>query len=432
MFGLAGVRKWVYPQSVKGRFQRLHRWTGLGLQAILFLTPWIHWGGHPLVRLDLPARRLYLAGGLYTPADTAFLVILGLGSAFALFFFTSLFGRLWCGYACPQTVFLEEWVRPIDRWIEGDRGQRMALDKGKWTAKKVGKKALKWTLFALVAGAVSMTLVSYFAGARELWTGGGGSVEYGFAAVIGTILFFDFAWFREQLCNYVCPYARFQGALTDDKSMVIAYDTARGEPRKGEGACIDCNKCVAVCPQGIDIRNGYQLDCVNCARCVDACEGVMDKLHQPSLVRYTTQSGNWTLLRGRTLAYGGLLAALATGMVVLSAQRHELDGMVSRAPGSLFYVDADGWVRNSFNLRLTSRETATDTFHVSVDGLPEGAQVMVPPVTLEPGQQVTVPLIVRVPPDTTSGRTLPIKVNVTSRDDLLQMDATFKTDAEGS
>lgn len=431
MFGLAGIRQWVYPQSVKGRFQRLHRWSGLALQLILFVTPWLTVDERPLLRIDLPARRLYLLGGVFTPSDTAFLAVLGLASGFALFFFTSLFGRLWCGYACPQTVFLEEWVRPIEKFFEGDRGQRMALDKAPWTAKKAARKAGKWASFALLATFVGLTVVSYFAGARDLWTGAGGPVAYAFVAVLSAGIFTDFAWFREQFCNYLCPYARFQGALSDDKSLVIAYDTGRGEPRKGTGACIDCKKCVTVCPQGIDIRNGYQLECVNCARCVDACEGVMDKLHQPSLVAYTTQSGRWSFLRGRTAVYGGLLALLTVVGILLAVDRHDLDGMVSRAPGSLFVVDPDGWTRNTFLVRLSSKEMKPETYQITVHGLPAQAQVIVPPVELAAGASTTVPLIVRIPPDNTA-RTLPLEVLVSSHDDTLFLDATFKTDADAS
>ncbi len=432
MDGLTGVRKWVYPQSVKGRFQGLHRWSGLALQLILFVTPWLLVDGRPLLRIDLPARRLYLLGGVFTPSDTAFVAVLGLGSAFALFFFTSLFGRLWCGYACPQTVFLEEWIRPIEKFFEGDRGRRMASDKAGWTPQKLLRKAGKLTAFALVAVVTAMTLISYFAGARALWTGAGGVASYTLVGVFAAVMFADFAWFREQFCNYLCPYARFQSALSDNESLVIAYDTARGEPRKGTGACIDCKKCVAVCPQGIDIRDGYQLECINCARCVDACEGVMGKLDQPSLVAYTTQSGKWEFLRGRTAVYGGLMAALAVAGIVLAVDRHDLDGMVSRAPGSLFVVDADGWTRNTFLVRLSSKEMKPETYEVSVHGLPDGAQVIVNPVELLPGQSVTFPLIIRIPPENSSARTLPLEVEVASHDDSLLLDATFKTDADES
>ena len=432
MDGLTGPRQWIYPQSVKGRFQFLHRWTGLVLQLILFVTPWLMVDGRPLVRIDLAARRLYLFGGVFTPSDTAFVAILGLGAAFALFFLTSLFGRLWCGYACPQTVFLEEWIRPIEKFFEGDRGQRMASDKKGWSARKVLRKAGKFSAFALVAGVTAMTLVSYFAGARMLWTGAGSAAAYALVAVFGGVMFADFAWFREQFCNYLCPYARFQGALSDNRTLAVTYDVARGEPRGQAGACIACNKCVTVCPQGIDIRDGFQLECINCARCVDACEGVMGKLHQPSLVGYATQSGKWTFLRGRTFVYGGLLAMIAVMGMLLAYNRHDLDGMVSRAPGSLFVVDADGWTRNTFLVRLSSKEMAPETYAVSVRGLPAEAEVIVSSVELPPGQSVTFPLIIRIPPANGSARTLPLEVVLTSATDTLSLNATFKTNASES
>lgn len=432
MFGLAGIRQWIYTLSVKGRFQRLHRASGAVLLAILFVTPWLTVDDRPVLQIDLPARRLYLLGSVFTPTDTAFLAVLGLGAAFALFFFTSLFGRLWCGFACPQTVFLEEWIRPVEKFFEGDRGQRMALDKRPWSFDKIWRKAGKWGSYVVISGVVAFSLVSYFAGAQDLLRGNAGPVAYAFVGVLTVGLYLDFAWFREQFCNYLCPYARFQGALTDDSSLVISYDAVRGEPRKDAGACIDCKKCVAVCPQGIDIRNGFQLECVSCARCIDACEGVMLKLEQPSLVSYTALSGHWRFLRGRTAVYGTLLVLLTVAGIALAWNRHDLNGMVSRAPGSLFNVDADGWTRNTFLVRLTSEEMKSESYTISVTGLPERSEVMVPPVTLGPGEQVTVPLVVRIAPDAGTVRTLPLEVVVQSHDDTLILDATFKTDADAS
>lgn len=424
---IRGVREWVYPQSVSGKFQKVHRWSGYVLLAILFVVPWIRVGGRPALLLDLPARRLYAFGGIFTPTDTVLLVLIGLFLAFSLFFFTSMFGRLWCGYACPQTVFLEELIRPIEKWIEGERGVRMKLDKSPWTAAKVGRKAAKWSLFAVVSGVVAMALMSYFVEARMLWTGGASGVSYALVGVFGAGLFLDFTWFREQFCNYLCPYARFQGALCDDDSLVVAYDTARGEPRKGAGECIDCKKCVTVCPQGIDIRKGFQLECITCARCVDACEGVMEHKGQPSLISYRTAAGakpRW--IRGRTLTYGFLLTGIAAAFVGVLLTRHDADINVTRAPGSLFVEDADGWIRNTFFVRMSSHEDGTEAWTVEVKGLPEGATFTAAPVTLEPGQSATVPLVVRVPPHADGARTIPIQVIASSHDDVLTVDTTFK------
>lgn len=439
-----GKRQWVYAAKVKGKFQRIHRISGVLLNLLLFLTPWIPIGGHPAVQLDLAQRRLFLLGSVFTPRDTIFLVLMLLGAAFTLFFVTALFGRLWCGYACPQTVFLEEFIRPIETFWEGDRGKRMAGDKKPWTARKVLRKLGKHTSFAVVAAVIAMTFVSYFSGPVPLWTGAASVGAYSMVAAVGAALFVDFAWFREQFCNYLCPYARFQGALTDDHSVVIEYDAPRGEPRmKGKsrkvalqlnndvGACIDCNKCVAVCPQGIDIRDGFQLECINCARCVDACTIVMDKKGQDSLVRYTTiadstgEGSRW--LRPRTVGYTALLTGLATAFLFLAANRHSLEATVNRAPGTLFQVDDDGWTRNTYLLNISNNAADNaDTVAVSLDGI-DGAELIVPPIQVDSAHAVNVPLVVRVPPGASVSRTTPVRITVRTEADEVTVDTTFKS-----
>ncbi len=439
-----GKREWVYAASVKGRFQRLHRASGIILNTLLFVTPWIPIGGHPAVQLDLTSRRMFLLGATFTPRDTIFLVLMLLGAAFTLFFATALFGRLWCGYACPQTVFLEEFIRPIERFWEGDRGKRMALDKKGWTVAKVARKVGKMASYAAVAGIIGMAIVSYFAGPVPLWTGTASAGAYIGVLAFAVPLFIDFAWFREQFCNYLCPYARFQGALTDDHSVVIEYDTPRGEPRLGgkkrklalaigedTGSCIDCNKCVAVCPQGIDIRDGFQLECINCARCVDACTIVMEKKGEESLVRYTTiaettgKGQRW--LRPRTVGYTALLTGLATAFLFLAANRHGIEATVNRAPGTLFQVDEDGWTRNTFLLNISNNQSDTATnVAVTLDGI-DGAELIVPPITVTAANSVNVPLVVRVPPGMDAARTTPIQIKVRTELDTVIVDTTFKS-----
>ncbi len=476
-------RRWIYALDVQGRYQTVHRWTGRALQLFLVSVPWFLVAGRPAVQFDLVARRLYLLGGIYTAQDSIFLVFAGLGAAFSLFLFTALYGRLWCGYACPQTVFLEEWIRPIEAMVEGPRGVRMARDRGPWTAGRAGRKALKWSLFAVIAGGVAMAFTSWFVPARTLWLGLADPAAYGFVAVLAALLFWDFAWFREQFCNYLCPYARFQGALTDDQSLVVAYNAGLGEPRgkaRGDntrratrqnaadaqssgiavlrvgesqplGACIDCKKCVAVCPQGVDIREGFQLECINCARCVDACDDVFAKLRdkdssgEPTpggvpqksnaglgLIQYTSLS-RASLLRPRTIAYGALLAAIFTALLVLGFGHHDLRANLARAPGTLYVVDADGWTRNTYLLQVTNNSADPAPIAVTVEGLPEGSRVDVTPVTVAPAATVTVPMIVRVAPDPTASRTLPLTVTVASHPaegghaDSVAIAATFKS-----
>jgi cytochrome c oxidase accessory protein FixG len=437
-----GQREWIYAAKVKGRFQRYHRLLSLVLYTVLFVTPWVKIGGHPALQLDLAARRMFFFGAVYTPRDSIFLVLHLLGAAFTLFFLTSLFGRLWCGFACPQTVFLEELIRPIERFWEGSRGKRMAADRKPLTGAVLARKVAKHASFALVAFLLAMALTSYITGPVPLWTGQATAGAYlGMAAVAGA-LFFDFAWFREQFCNYLCPYARFQGALTDEHSFVIEYDAVRGEPRmKGKaarqkaakvGACIDCNKCVTVCPQGVDIRKGYQLECINCARCVDACTSVMDKLGHESLVRYTTQAerqgGKQKWLRPRTVAYMALLSTIATALLVLSNGRVGIEATVNRLPGSLYQVDADGWTRNTFMLNVSNNNVSDPlTVQVSLDGLPD-AELVVPPITVDPAGAINVPLVVRVPPTAELDRTMGFDVQVTGDSgEQRVVHATFKS-----
>jgi cytochrome c oxidase accessory protein FixG len=434
MFGLTGARRWVYTQHVTGPYQRIHRHLGRALMAFLVVMPWIPIGEHPAARIDLPARRVYALGSTFSASDGFLLVLIGLFAAFSLFFFTSLYGRLWCGYTCPQTVFLEELIRPIERRIEGDRGMRMKRDAGPWTVDKAWRKGAKWAAFAAIALLVSMAFMSWFAGGPALWTGHAGPVDYALVGVFGAAWLADFAWFREQFCNYLCPYARFQGALADDETRVVAYDRLRGEPRgkaaRERGGCIDCDKCVTVCPQGIDIRNGYQLECITCARCVDACTGVQAKLGHPSLIRYQTmaevEGRQPRFIRPRTVVYFGLLSAIATAMLVLLATHQPFEARVERQPGSLYAIDPDGWIRNTYLVQVASREDEPAHVQMVVDGI-DGAEVIAPEVVLDPGESRTVPLVVRVPPSEDLPRTIRFRVELHSGDGEVVRDCTFKT-----
>jgi cytochrome c oxidase accessory protein FixG len=437
MLGFHDTRKWVYAQHIDGKYQRLRRWTFLALNLLLFATPWVRIGGSPALRFDLAERRLFAFGAMYTASDTLLLLLLLLFLAFSLFFFTALFGRLWCGYACPQTVFLDAFVRPIERWIEGEWTTRRRRDAGPLTFALAWRKAAKWTLFAAAAFLVSMGFMSFWAGGPELWTGRAGPVEYWLVAISTAVFFADFAWFQEQFCNYLCPYARFQSALTDDQTLLIGYDPRRGEPRGGTdakeaGRCIECNKCVNVCPQGIDIRNGFQLECIGCAACVDACAGVMARFGHETLVDYGSLASlagrPARLLRGRTVAYGGLLLALAATAMALLVARVPFEASVSRAPGSLFTMDGDGYVRNTYFLRLANNAARPDSlrFAVSVEGL-AGADVTAPQVSLAPRQDELLPLIVRIRASASTPRTLPMRVRVAAPTGQRVLTTTFET-----
>ncbi|MED5372785.1 MAG: cytochrome c oxidase accessory protein CcoG [Myxococcota bacterium] len=435
-------RTYIYPMEVKGRFQTIRKWSMLALQAFFFIMPWVKIGGKRMLMLDIGGRELHIFGAVFTSTDNEFILLILLMSGFALFLFTSLFGRIWCGYACPQTVFLEQWVYPIEEFIEGKRGVRMRRDrKGKGTWDWWWRKIAKWTVWVIMSVILAMTLTSFFVDAATLWTFQASAGFYAAAFVLGAGALADYGWFRDQFCSYLCPYARFQGALTDDESWVIAYDEPRGEPRRrgkrkndAQGACISCNKCVSVCPQGIDIRDGYQLECISCARCIDACEGVMDKLGEETLVRYTSvaeEAGKkvrW--LRPRTMVYGAIMTVLIGIFVALLAGRHQIEASVNRTTGTLYTIDDDGYVRNTYMLYVANRsgDDAPITYDIDVvgEGL-EGAEIIELPMVLSSGESKTLPLIVRLPPDDSRPATLPIEVRIADQDDVVVLDTNFKS-----
>lgn len=416
-----GMRQWVYPAESKGRFSSWHGRSAVVLFAILAFVPWMRIGGHPVFLADLPNRRINILGQVFLASDSEILLVLLLMAAFGLFFFTSLFGRVWCGYMCPQSVFMINVVYPLERWIEGSRGQQMRRDKQPWSWDKAWRKGAKWSLLVVIAWVISMSFMGFFAPAGELWTGQSSAGAYGVVAFFTGLWSFDFLWYREQTCNQICPYARFQGALTDDESLVISYDVPRGEPRgkaaKERGGCIDCNKCVVVCPQGIDIRDGYQLECIACGKCVDACTSVMDKLGHPTLVRYTTEAEEqgrtvrW--IRPRTVAYGSLLSVLLVAGIWAVSGKTSLELNVDRATGSPYILDEDGFIRNTFMLNVATRHLDDEvrTYVITVDGLPEGSQVRARPVQLGAQERRTIPVIVRVPASAVDGG-LPLDVSL--------------------
>ena len=440
MLGFSHTREWVYPQSIQGRFMTIRRWTFLGLHLLLLITPWITINGHPAFRVDVPARTVYLFGSIFTASDTIFLLLILWFAAFSLFFFTAVFGRIWCGYACPQTVFLESWIRPVELWIEGDRLTRKRRDEKGWTFDRAWRKVAKWAVFLAVSLFLAMAGMSIFAGARELWTGQAGPVEYTMVAIFTAFWFLDFTWFREQFCNYVCPYARFQSVLADEETLIITYDEVRGEPRQAgkqaalDGRCIECNKCVAVCPQGIDIRDGFQLECIQCARCIDACTSVMDKLGHPTLVAYgsiaESEGREVRRWRPRTILYAAILVGIIAAGAILAANRVDFEATVNRAPGSLFTMDADGYTRNTFLLKITNKNPSTERvqYDISVSGI-EDAEVLTDAVELGSTETRTIPLIVRVPSSVALERTTPFLVRVEADDQAVVLSPTFKSGA---
>jgi cytochrome c oxidase accessory protein FixG len=421
--GLYVAQQKIYPREVSGRFARLRIIAMIALLGLFYGLPWLQWDGHQALLFDLPARKFYVFGLTFFPQDFFLLAWLLIIAALSLFFFTALAGRLWCGYACPQTVWTEIFMW-MEQLAEGKRQQRMKLDRGAWDFNKVARKAAKqamWIPFALFTG---YTFVGYFSSIREL-TASVATLSLGGWETFW-VLFYGFAtygnagYMREQVCKYMCPYARFQGAMFDRDSLVIAYDTARGDPRgsrarnvdprsRALGDCIDCNICVQVCPTGIDIRNGLQMDCIACAACIDACDNVMDQMRYPrGLIRYTTQNATdkkpTRVLRPRTAIYGAVLSLLVAGFAFAVATRQLVELDVLRDRNALYRTLDDGRIENVYTLRFINKDADAHTFKLSVSGL-AGAQVDTDAqtVTVPGGQVVSLPVRVRVVPAQTSG-----------------------------
>ncbi|MFT4623752.1 MAG: cytochrome c oxidase accessory protein FixG [Myxococcota bacterium] len=435
-----GTRVWVYPRDIPGGFHKLHRWTSAALHVVLFVVPWLSIGGKRVLHIDVAGRRVWALGQMFTAADGVLLMLMGLLAAFLLFFFTSLFGRLWCGFACPQSVFLINWVLPVEQWIEGIWKQRIKRDGKGFTVSTTGLKATKFTAFAAIAFLLSMGFMGFFSDPAELWTLRAGSTSYGVVAFFTGLWFLDFAYAREQVCNYICPYARFQGALMDEQSLTITYDVGRGEARGGKGAardgrCLDCNWCVQVCPQGIDIRDGFQLECIACGRCVDACTAVMAKASPSTetLISYGTiaeqQGRDRRTVRFRTALYAALLTGLAAAFLGVLLTRAPFEVTVNRAPGSLFQIDGD-LVRNTFLVHLTNTADAERAYSFDVEGL-DDAVVTMPAVTLGPYETRMIPLAVQLARDRVTERTYPLHVHVDDGHGAVTWETTFKTPGPG-
>ncbi|MFT6146535.1 MAG: cytochrome c oxidase accessory protein FixG [Myxococcota bacterium] len=428
----SGTRKWVYYRQAQGSFQRLHRWSGQLLIAALFILPWVSLGGNPLLRIDLPARRLYMLGQIFTAGDGFLIALAALTAAFSLFVISALFGRLWCGWLCPQTVFLEEWVRLVETAIEGEGLKRQRRDAGPWNVDKVWRKTAKVAVLQVLSLALGLTVMSYFAGASKIWTLQAGPVDYAMVGILSTGAMVDWLWFREQLCIYLCPYARFQSALTDSDSLMVAFDNTKpigkGKAFAANGDCFDCGKCVNVCPMGIDIRDGFQLECINCARCVDACTRVMEPLGHETIVRYSTltkeEGGKTRWLRPRTLLYGAIITGLGIALISGVFLHNPIEVSLNRMVGSTYVIEDDGRVRNTYMLRIVNNDpNASHAFAIGVVGL-NNVQVSVAPVILEAGEDRTIPLMLRVPATQRAG-SQPFEVIVRNAEATRTVNATF-------
>ncbi len=380
-------REKIFPREVHGLFAALRIATTLTLLGIFYGLPWLNWDGRQSVLFDLPTRKFYIFGLTFWPQDFLYLTFLLIIAAMALFFFTALAGRLWCGYACPQTVWTETFLW-IERMIEGDRRQQMRLDKAPMDVRKFRIKASKhilWVIFSVFTG---FSFVAYFTPARvlgqELLSMNLGPWEMFWMFFYGFATYGNAGWMREQVCLYMCPYARFQGAMFDDDTLIVSYDKQRGDPRgsrrssidhrrEGMGDCINCTLCVQVCPTGIDIRDGLQFQCIGCSACIDACDDVMEKMNYPKgLIRYTTQNAiegkPGRILRPRIIVYGTILLALFSIFTYSVLTRVPLGLDVIRDRNQL-YRESRGLIENVYTLKVINMDDQAHRFHLTVKGI---------------------------------------------------------------
>jgi len=406
-----GSRNFLHPADVQGRFTLWRRMVAGVILTLFAALPFIPINGHPALLFDIIEKRFHLFGFTLAPQDLWIFFFLITGLGFSLFFITALLGRVWCGWTCPQTLFLEHVYRRIERWIEGDSAKQRRLDNAAWSNEKIIKRGGKHLIFVIVSILIAHWILAYFVSLPRVYSylTGAPTAHWSaflFILVASAILYFNFAWFREQLCLVICPYGRLQSALIDDHSMVIGYDEKRGEPRGRKagvsGDCIDCFRCVQVCPTGIDIRQGLQIECIGCANCVDACDEVMDKQGSPrGLVRYDSLSGlngektRW--LRPRIWLYLLLMMGGMTVCGVAISKVEPITATAIRMRGSPYYVK-EGTVRNQLEFRLINKQGIPVAVSLDVDTGDTPAQLSgwKKEFVLPPGSEEVFPLVLTV------------------------------------
>lgn len=405
-------REKIYPRRVRGRFRTI-RWAVTAVcLGIYLILPWLRYDGRQAVLFDIPDRKFYIFNIVFWPQDVFYLAIIMLFLAMALFFFTAILGRLWCGFLCPQTVFTDIFTA-IERFIEGDRHERMALDMAPWTAKKVFEKVTKHAFWLALSFAASFTFVAYFVPPVELgWRIISGNLTAANAFwlllfITATYTFCGF--FKELICLVPCPYGRFQSALCDRDTLIIGYDLKRGEPRGhlkkrvnevARGDCIDCSLCVQVCPTGIDIRNGLQYECIGCAQCIDACDLVMRKVGMPEgLIKYGSlnifSGGTTHVMRPRVALYAYILIVLMAGLTYKIVMRTPLGIDVVRSRSALYQKTADGKIVNIYTIKALNMNQRDRRYLIRVDGLPVKLVMGSNPIHVKAGEvyQTTVSLV---------------------------------------
>lgn len=435
-----GRRQWLFPRKPRGRFYTRRIWLTWLLLALMFGGPFIKINGNPLLMINVVERKFSVLGVIFWPQDNLVFALGLLLFLTGIAVFTAAFGRLWCGYACPQTVLMEMVFRRIEYWIEGDGPQQRALSAAGWNRQKVLKKIAKHGIFLGLSFLIGNTLLAYIIGwdaLRNLITDDPRRhlAGLGFMALFTLVFYGIFARFREQACTFICPYGRFQSTLLDENTIVVAYDFKRGEPRgrfarrdtverraqRHLGDCVDCGHCVAVCPTGIDIRNGTQMECVNCTACIDACDEVMQRVKRPrGLIRYASlngiERGEALRVTPRILGYVALLLLLGAGLVALLVTRSDVDATLLRAPGALFQTTPDGRISNLYLLKLTNKTHRNLAVDLRLEDLPGGAlRVLGGQLDLPAERQSDASVLVEVPPQAIHAGKLPIRVGLYAR-----------------
>lgn len=379
-----GDHIYIIPAEVRGFFRKHRTWTQLILLAIFLILPWIYIGGHQAIHLDIPDRQFTFFGVIFKAHETPLLFFILAITTLGLALVTSVWGRVWCGWACPQTVFIDAVYRRIEQWTEGNYIERRKLHTAPMSFEKFRKKTFKWFLFVFVSSLIAHSFMAYFAGSRELiqMMQGSPSENWNYFLLVSfftAITLFDFAWFREQFCVIMCPYGRIQSVLMESDTLAVVYDTQRGEPRKGRaqvgeksGDCVACNRCVQVCPTGIDIRNGLQMECITCTACIDACDEIMEKVKKPKgLIGYKTLDGSpFRIFKFKTIAYAVLIALAVFGLVYNLSTRQPVNVTLLRAIDTPFTViqENDGTISlNHFRLHLTNQTSLDANYKITLN-----------------------------------------------------------------
>ncbi|MEW5009173.1 MAG: cytochrome c oxidase accessory protein CcoG [Cycloclasticus sp.] len=438
-------RKKVFPREVHGLFANL-RISGIALLlGLYYLLPWGNLNNRQIVLFDLPARKFYIFDWIFWPQDFIYLALLLICAALALFLFTAIAGRVWCGFACPQTVWTEVFLW-IERKVEGSRSQQMKLDQQASSFRKIRIKATKHSIWIIFSAFTGFTFVGYFTPIRELL---GhiiqfqlGPWEWFWLIFYSIATYGNAGWLREQVCIYMCPYARFQSVMFDKNTLVISYDEARGEPRgnrkKGDdiqakqlGSCIDCTLCVQVCPTGIDIRNGLQYECIGCAACIDVCDDVMEKMDYPKgLIKYTTENSlegkPSKLLHTRVIVYSLMLIGILSGVIYSIQTRDSVGLNVLRDRHALYRENYDGSISNSYTIKVLNMDLVNHSYTLSVSGIDGIQSSIVDNIAVNTGEILEIPLSLTAPAESLQQPSTTISLSIQAIDD-----ASLKTETEG-